>query len=262
MKADILDQLKRPGALRIEFQPIVSLYGGGIELYALEALARGPKGTNLESAELMFEYARRKGSEMQIDLICIAHALAAAATLPGKPVISINVHGSTLCGIRGFAQRLIASAEAFGIEPGQIMLEIVEHRGRWKMGELRNSLMELRRAGVRIAVDDLGSGASNYRMVIDCAPDHLKIDRYVVAGCASDPIRVSVLRSIVALARECDAVPIAEGIENAEDLDVVRDLGIDKVQGWLYSRSMPPRETAESAFLAHSEFRKQTKDQN
>jgi len=247
----ILDELRLPGALRIEFQPIFRLdgeQGERRELYALEALTRGPRGTSMERPDVLFEYARRKGEETQIDLLCIAAALAEAAALPHAPLISINIHASTLGNTPRFTNRLLTTAAAFGIGPERLMLEILEHRAGWAE-TTQTTLDELRAAGVLIALDDLGVGASNYHMLIDCRPDHLKIDRYIVAGCSRDRYRMAVLQSIVLLGRASDATPIAEGVEDVEDLHALRSLGIDCVQGWLYARSMPASELAFTPFL-------------
>jgi len=241
---NVLDQLRAPGAIRVEFQPIVSVNGSGTNLYAYEALARGPRNTSMERPDVLFEFARRKSVEAEIDLLCIREVLAAAATLPGQPSISINLHGSTLTNVTTFADTFIHLAGSYGIGPERLMLEIVEHRAPWSMDILRATLDELRAAGVRIALDDLGVAASNYRMIVDCRPDHLKIDRYIVSGCSIDPYRLAVLRSIVTLAQSCAAIPIAEGVEEQQDLDTILDLGIDKVQGWIFGRSKPASEIA------------------
>lgn len=243
----MIDQLSAPGAIRIEFQPILTVDASGTALYAYEALARGPRNTSMERPDVMFEYARRKSVEAQIDLICIGEVLAASAMLPGKPSISINLHGSTMTNVDNFAETFVAMAAAHGIAPERLMLEIVEHRAPWSMDILRATLEELRGSGIRIALDDLGVAASNYRMIVDCRPDHLKIDRYIVSGCSDDPYRQAVLRSIVTLAESCNAVPIAEGVEEQSDLDAILDLGIDKVQGWIYGPSLPASEIANSA---------------
>ena len=245
----MLDELLAPGAIRIEFQPIVTVTDDGVELYALEALARGPRGTNVEQPNILFDYARRKGEEARIDLLCIAQVLAAASTLPGKPLITINIHGSTLSSEPDFAARFLRSASALGITADRVMLEIVEHRAPWAIAALQATLQALREAGVRIALDDLGVGASNYHLFVDCRPDHIKIDRYLVRGCTGDPYRIAVLRSIVALADSCGATPIAEGVETQDDLDTVRELGIRHMQGWMFSHSLPPAEMAASRFL-------------
>lgn len=248
----MIDQLVVPGAIRIEFQPIVTVSDTGVELYALEALARGPRGTSMEQPNVMFEYARRKGEETRIDLICIAQALASAATLPGAPHITINVHGSTLSHEPEFAAKFLASAQAYEIDPRRLMFEIVEHRAPWEIDALRASLDELREAGVRIALDDLGVGASNYHLFVDCRPDHLKIDRYIVQGCHRDAYRIAVLRSIVELAAACGATPIAEGIEFQDDLVTARELGINHMQGWLFAPSLRAAQIAESPLLRKS----------
>ncbi len=245
----LLDELRQPGAVRIEFQPIIALRDGEAKLYALEALTRGPRGTSLERADVLFEYARRKGEEARVDLICVAEILAAASTLPGEPSISINIHGSTLSDAPQFAERFLFAAESFGIDPQRLMLEIVEHRAPWTMERFRATLRSLRRAGVRIAVDDLGVGASNFRMIVDCRPDHLKVDRYIVHGCAKDRYRYAVLKSIVTLADACGAAPIAEGVEDKDDLALITDLGINLLQGWLFAKSMLPAELAQSSYL-------------
>jgi len=248
----LIDTLKRPGAIRMEFQPMVCIRNGGPRLYALEALARGPRGSSVERPDVLFEYARRKGEESQVDSLCIAEALASGASLPGKPRISINVHGSTLGNIPHFAEHFLDAAESYEIAPERLMLEIVEHRAPWIMDNFQSTLGTLRDAGVRIAVDDLGVGASNFRMIVDCRPDHLKIDRYIVHGCSRDSVRAAVIASIVSLADAIGATPIVEGIEHDDDLEVVASLGINIVQGFLFAPAMPPSELAQTAYLESS----------
>ena len=245
----LIDRLRQPKAIRMEFQPIVRVTPARFELYALEALARGPEGSSVARPDILFEYARRKGEESAVDLICVAEALSASAVIPQRPMLSINIHGATLANVDKVADQLLEAAATYGIAPGQLMLEIVEHRASWAIETFRATLETLRDAGVRIAVDDLGAGASNYRMIVDCRPDHLKVDRHVVHGCSRDPWRRAVLQSIVTLANACDATPIAEGIEDTADLDVLLDLGINTVQGWLFARSLSADELANSALF-------------
>lgn len=228
---------------------MLTIANGEPKLYALEALARGPVGSSIERPDILFEYARRKGEESQLDCLCIAQAIKLTAQLPGAPPVSINVHGSTLSKCDGFVERFLGAADAYGIAPERLMLEIVEHRAPWVMESFQSTLGALRDAGVRIAVDDLGVGASNFRMIVDCRPDHLKVDRYIVNGCTTDPMRAAVIASIVSLADSIGASPIAEGIEEESDLEVVRSLGVPIVQGWLFAPAMPVDVLAQSAYL-------------
>jgi EAL domain-containing protein (putative c-di-GMP-specific phosphodiesterase class I) len=248
MKRTLLDQLVEPGVISVEFQPILDVSDGRTSLYAFEALARGPAGSSLARPDVLFEYARRRGEESRLDLVVIREVFAAARMLVCEPCISINIHGSTLSNIEDFAEKFIVSAQAHGIDPKRLMLEIVEHRAPWTLETFRGTLDQLRSAGVRIAVDDLGIAASNFRMIVDCRPDHLKVDRYIVNGASHDRFRAAVLESIVTLANACDAAPIAEGIETADDLALVTRLGIHIVQGWYYAPSMPAHLAADWAF--------------
>jgi EAL domain-containing protein (putative c-di-GMP-specific phosphodiesterase class I) len=240
----MMDELCQPGAIRMEFQPIVKLGPDGARLYMAEALARGPANTSFARPDVMFEYARRKNEEAAIDMICIAEAFASATLLPAGTHISINVHGSTIGTVPRFASRLVEGAAAFGIGPERLMLEIIEHRGPWPAGSFHKALHELREAGVRLALDDLGAGSSNYQLFIVCRPDHIKIDRSLVQGSSQDRYRRAVLESIVTLSRACGATAIAEGIESLDDLATVRLFGIECVQGWLFAQSMPASELA------------------
>ena len=246
----VLDRLQESGAIRVEFQPIVKVRPDHVELYAVEALARGPRGTSMERPEVMFEYARRKGVESDIDLICITEAFEAYTRLPTRPLLSINVHGATLASVDHFSDRVLSAAKAYGIAPDHLMFEVLEYRAPWAIETFLSTLDLLRDAGVRIAVDDLGVGASNYQMIVDCHPDVLKIDRHVVNGCSGDRWRRAVLESIATLGRSCGATPIAEGVETAADLQMLLDVGIDTVQGWLYARSMPPEELAHNPLFS------------
>jgi EAL domain-containing protein (putative c-di-GMP-specific phosphodiesterase class I) len=169
--------------------------------------------------------------------------------LPESPILSINVHGATLASVDHFSDRILSAAKAYGIAPGNLMFEVLEYRAPWAIETFLTTLDLLRGAGVRIAVDDLGVGASNYQMIVDCHPDYLKIDRHVVQGCSGDRWRRAVLESIATLSRACGAMPIAEGVETNADLETLLDLGINTVQGWLYARSMPPEELAHSRFF-------------
>ncbi len=254
----VLQRLRQPGAIRVEFQPVVRVLRDSLEIYAYEALSRGPRGTSMERPAVMFEFARRKGAEIEIDLLCIAEALAAATALPGRELISLNVHGATLAGTPDFVDRLLSRAMSFGILPDRLMLEIVEHRAPWIADDFRATLDELRAAGVRIAVDDLGVAASNFQLIVDCQPDHVKVDRYLIDGCSTGPWRRASLASIVTLARACDATVIAEGVEKVADLETLLDIGIDIVQGWLYSPSKPAIELAHLSLVPNQRLVKGT----
>ena len=138
---------------------------------------------------MLFEYVRRKRAEAAVDRACVATALADAAHLPAEPRLSLNVHASTLGRDTGFPSFLLDRASDARIDPHRLIVEIVEHSAAPRRAQLPRALTELRDAGVAIALDDVGLGQSNYKMILDVRPDIYKLDRYLVSGAWSDPYR-------------------------------------------------------------------------
>lgn len=250
MSTSLAERLLAPGGLTPVFQPIVRLRRPAPVLHAYECLTRGPEGTNLHAADVLFEYVRAKRLEYPIDLACVETALRAAARLPRTPPLSLNVHGVTLATEEGFDEALARIAAETAIDPSRLTIEIVEHSPALDTRKFRESLARLRALGVSIALDDVGLGQSNYRMMIDVEPEYLKIDRYFVTGCETDPKRRAILESIVDLGRRFGSEAIAEGVERPEELDVLRGLGIQLVQGYLFGRPAPADELAAAGFAA------------
>jgi EAL domain-containing protein (putative c-di-GMP-specific phosphodiesterase class I) len=244
----ILDAILNPGGLSVKFQPILEVRGDGRRLHGVEALVRGPRGTNVEDAGVLFEYVRRKRQEAVVDRACVRVALEAASRLPVELTVAINVHASTLGQDHEFVSYLAEEADARHIALSRLTVEMVEHAPLWDGTScLLDALDTLRHIGVRIALDDVGLGYSNYRMVIECRPDYFKVDRYLVKGARTDFYRQAVLESVRDLARKFGARVVAEGIEEASELEAVMAAGIDLVQGYLFFPAMSATEVPTSA---------------
>ena len=234
-----MDSIVRPGALAVRFQPVFHTADGGPHVHYFEALIRGPQGTSVEAPEVLFEYARRKGCSAVVDAACVRAALFEARALPANARLGLNVHASTLALDPEFLNVVGDTASASGIDPARLVLEVVDHAPPWDVAGFRNGLDGLRAIGARIALDDIGLGQSNYRMILECRPDYFKVDGYFVRGAASDFYRQAVLGSVAQLARPFGAQVVAEGVESVDDLRAVRAAGIDLVQGWLLGAAQP-----------------------
>jgi EAL domain-containing protein (putative c-di-GMP-specific phosphodiesterase class I) len=243
------NRILEPDGLTTVFQPIFRIAGGERVPYALEALTRGPRGTNIERSDVLFEYVRRKHRESEIDLLSMAAALREAATLPDVPALSLNVHAATLEREPRLAARLAELAAEQGFPLDRLIIEIVEHAPPWSGPQLLTGLGELRDLGVRIALDDVGLGQSNFRMILDCRPDLLKIDRHFVTGSYADPHRRAVLESVAELAVRLGGEAVAEGIEDERELAAVAEIGIDLVQGFLLCTPRTSLSLRERGFL-------------
>lgn len=244
MSGSMLDQLLAPGGLRCYAQPIVWVGGAACAVASVECLSRGPRGTPFESPGVLFDYARRKVAESAVDRVAVATALAGARSLPGVLGIAVNVHASTLGRDALFVDFLSETARQHDIDFSRLTVEVVEHSPVWNATAFLHSLHRLRQLKIRVALDDVGTGQSNYRMILDAEPDCFKIDSYLVQGAHADYKRRSMLTSIVQLARDLGSSVVAEGVEMAADLEVVADLGISLIQGYIFSRPLPVAELA------------------
>lgn len=244
-----LDTILDPGSLSVVFQPIFEVGVGVPQLYALECLIRGPRDGNLERPVVLFEYVRRKRAEAAVDRACIETALAAAGTLPVCPRLSLNVHASTLGRDVGFPVFLLDRASVAGIPARTLVVEIVEHSPPLDVPSFRKALAALREAGVAIALDDVGLGQSNYKMILDVRPEIYKLDRYLVSGAWSDPYRQVILDSLARMVRRLEARAVAEGVETSRELVAVEAAGIDLIQGFLYSQPLTRPDLLAAGYL-------------
>lgn len=235
----ITDRLAEPGALRTLFQPIFRLNALS-EPSGYEALTRGPAGSTMESAAVLFEFVRLKGLEAEFDRRCVEAALVAARCLPSGAMLALNVHAATLERDAEFVTFLIDRAARSEIAVARLTLEIVERVPIHLGPRLRGAIDRLRGTGATIALDDFGSGQANFRLLLELRPESLKVDRYLVHGCHSDAARCAVLRAVADLAAGIGATTVAEGIENLEDLVMVTGLGLEHAQGFLLGAPREP----------------------
>ena len=242
----LIDRILERGSLSVHFQPVLDMQAPRPEPHYLEALIRGPRGTIAEAPSILFEYARKKNKEALVDRTCVEAILDAALCVPAHMRIGINVHASSLAMDGGFVDFLGALLEVRGISPQRLIVEIVEHAPPWDVVSFRAALVGLRRLGVRIALDDVGLGHSNYMMICECRPDYLKVDRYFVTGCHRDFHRRAVLASIEQLAGPFGARVVAEGVEDPAEMETLKRIGISLVQGFLFGQPAPVAEMMSS----------------
>lgn len=234
-----LNRLLQPGAITPVYQPVFRVAPNGTAVIeAMECLSRGPKGTNFETAEVLFEYVRLKREESLVDRACIAAALRGASGLPPSLRLGVNVHASTLGRDHGFIGFLQSTAAATGIDMRRIVVEVVEHAPPWDGISFQSTIQQLREMGTLIALDDVGLGQSNFKMILDVRPHYLKLDRYFVLGCSKDRHRRAVISSLRMLARDFEADVVAEGVENDEDSSTLLGLGISLMQGFHYAEPL------------------------
>ncbi|WP_245879633.1 putative bifunctional diguanylate cyclase/phosphodiesterase [Zobellella endophytica] len=233
--------------LVLHYQPIFHLGTGRIE--SLEALLRW------QSPEF--------GRVCPLELIAVAehHGLARALNewvlyracrqlrqwqLAGFGWLKINVNISPSIFMRGELAEAVGKALLVtGVGADALVLEITEDTSLWDTAGSIDTLHELRRLGVEIALDDFGTGYSSFSHLRQLPVNKLKIDKSFVADLSTDGRAVSLVKTIIDLARSLEMSVTAEGIEQAEQQQRLQQLGCELGQGYLLARPMPAEEVAD-----------------
>lgn len=220
--------------LSVVFQPIVELAGPRLVLHGVESLSRACVNGIALPADALFASVREQGAETVVDRWCIANALSKAGGFPPSLKLSFNVHASTLASDETFPEFIRVRADECQIQMTRLVAEIIEHTPPFRVRSLFRALDRLRSLGVSIALDDVGSGDSNFRKIVDCRPDYFKIDRYLVTDAHLDRYRHAVLESLARLAERLHARVVAEGVEDYLETQALLATGIDLAQGYFF----------------------------
>ncbi len=129
--------------------------------------------------------------------------------------------------------RLEAWVQASGLTPHRVVLEVTE-REMTDPSRFYTEVSRLRQAGFRFAVDDVGTGYSNFSLLADLVPEFFKLDLDFVRLTRVRPVRQLLVEALVRFASQIGAMVVAEGIESVEDAEVFRLLGVELGQGFLY----------------------------
>ena len=216
--------------LNIALQPIVDL--DSRKVVGAEALARftDERGERMPTEETFLD-AHALGLGVQLELAIVELALRNQERLPRGMYLALNVSPALLAD--GELESLVARGE-HGDRP--LVVELTEHQAVEDYGLLGEALERLRGLGVRVAVDDVGSGFASFRHVTRVNPEILKLDRSLVCGIDEDPVRQSLASAIVAFARDVGAIVVSEGIESENELSCLMDLAIGCGQGFYLAR--------------------------
>lgn len=221
-----LDEVLATRALRIARQPVMRLADRTI--VGWEALSRFPERHGA-STDAWFAQAARAGRSEELELAAVHAALAGLETLPGDVYLAVNVSPGTACG-DALAQALEA------VDPRRLVLEITEHTPVEDYAGLAQRLLAYQERGVRIAIDDAGAGFCSLRHVLTLAPDIIKLDLSLVRGVDRRPRVQALVAALCTFAGGTGAALVAEGIETAEELATLQQLGVPYGQGYYLGR--------------------------
>ncbi len=230
-----IDRALQPGSLAMVFQPVQDLSTGRI--VGVEALSRfycEPQ----RSPDQWFDEAERLGRGVELELAAVEAALSRFGELPSHYFLAINASPTTAATAE-LAEMLAQ------VESDRVVLELTEHTKVDDYEGLIAALDNLREMGVRIAVDDAGAGYSGLQHLLQIRPDVLKLDTTLTREIDRDRVRQALTAALVRFAHETGATIIAEGIESADELHSLQELGIPWGQGFHLGRpaELPRRPT-------------------
>jgi diguanylate cyclase (GGDEF)-like protein/PAS domain S-box-containing protein len=227
--------------LQLHYQPVVNADGA---ILSAEALIRWPHPeSGMLSPAVFLPVAERGGLMRELDRWVLRTALREARdwmAWDGRPIaVAVNLADP---GDSDFVATVATAVAESGLPWERLVLELVETTLVELPSATRQAMGELVERGVRFAVDDFGTGYSSLARLKDLPAQIIKLDRRFVSGVGGDAADFAVVRAVVDMARAMGRVCVAEGVETAAQLEILRGLGVDAYQGWLFSRAVPAPE--------------------
>ncbi|MBV1703242.1 MAG: bifunctional diguanylate cyclase/phosphodiesterase, partial [Hyphomicrobiales bacterium] len=241
LRRDILDGVERAlerGEFELYYQPIIDLSDMAVTKF--EALIRWNHPSRGLIPPLEFiPILEETGAIIDVGAWVIETACAHLASCPENIVISVN------CSPKQFQADTLSTIvmralKNHALDPKRLMIEITESLMLDENVATLRNFVELHKIGVILSIDDFGTGFSALRYLTRYRVHNIKIDRSFISDPSGErKSDASVVRAIVALARSMDMTVIAEGVETKKQLEFVRDVGCDFVQGYLFGKPAP-----------------------
>ena len=232
------------GQLALVYQPLFNLEP--YRLIGFEALARWmhPERGSISPA-VFIALAEESGHIEALTAWVIDQAAGQLAQWQAEhPALAsqdlgmhVNISGRDLTSA-ALVPQVRAALQRHALAPRQLTLEITETTLMGKLTTVLDTVHTLREVGVKFSIDDFGTGYSSLAYLSTLPIDSLKIDRTFVSGMTDKPQNVEIVRAVRTLGRSLGKTIIAEGIETAEQLSMLKEIGVDVGQGYLLSRPL------------------------
>lgn len=218
------------------FQPIVDARSQ--ETIGFEALLRGlEKDGSLLSPGHMFDTAADANIMFQLDLAARRSAVENASKLDiGNRWLFVNFNPTSVYDPSYCLRTTVSACEQLGPDPGSIVFEVTETEKVSDMTHLKGILAFYRKAGFRVALDDVGAGYAGLNTLQRLEPDVIKIDRDLIIGIDKSDLSQTIVQHLVEIGRTQGITVLAEGIETQAELDIVTGFGVDLLQGFHFGR--------------------------
>ncbi|HHX01224.1 MAG TPA: phosphodiesterase [Firmicutes bacterium] len=229
------------GILHLAYQPQVDLKHNRIIGFEALARMRSPSFGTVPPTEFI-SIAERQNLIVPLGYWVLETACQFACRLVGEGypdlTVAVNISGIQFAQA-DFVERVIEIVDQTGISPKNLELEITESILIEGLADTQERLVELRRAGITIAVDDFGTGYSSFSRLGDLPIDAIKIDKHFIDRILKEKDQKLIIREIIAMCHKLGLIVVAEGVEQEKQLEYLRESGCDIMQGYLFSKALP-----------------------
>ncbi|MDD5167719.1 MAG: EAL domain-containing protein [Syntrophales bacterium] len=221
----------------VEFQSILSARNHSIS--GFEGLIRGKdRDGSLIPPIFLFDAAGEHGLTLELDRLCREKVLAAFGTIhhfQKNSLLFLNLETSFLSSKVVGSGYLLDQVTRHKIPPANIVIEIVESKTP-DTGALVRFVNNYRECGLNIALDDVGTGHSNFDRISLLRPNIIKVDRSIISGIATNYFKQEIFKSLTNLSKSIGSLTLAEGVETQEEVIHGIEYGADLMQGFFFSR--------------------------
>ncbi|HAE23426.1 MAG TPA: hypothetical protein DCG47_14065 [Spirochaetaceae bacterium] len=242
--------------IQVHYQPIIRVRDGFIE--GFEALARWKHPLQGDiSPDSFIGLAEETGLIQKLGRLVLSNACAQASlwcrTNTKQLRMAVNISAMQL-ERDDFTQLILEALSGAGLAPENLTVEITESVLLSKLVDAGAALATLKALGVDVSVDDFGTGYSSLTYIKDLPVDSLKIDRQFVQDMARSSVAREIVNSTIAMAHRMHLRVVAEGVESADQFYLLRSMGCDSAQGYLFGRALPAADI-EGRYLCRSGLR-------
>ncbi|WP_137168920.1 EAL domain-containing protein [Marinomonas sp. FW-1] len=226
---DDIFEIIRNKQLSIVFQPIYDLKTKSIT--GFECLSRF-QTKPYYSPDYWFNKANASGVGEVLELFAIEEAINLLSAIPEQYYITLNVSPKHLTS--SYLQAMLDKAPLH-----RIVMEVTERESIPDYKAFRNSIQSFRERGMRLAVDDAGAGFASFQHILELQADIIKLDRSLIANLNSDQRKRALVAALIGFAKETKSKVLGEGVETLAELEVLQELGAQKIQGYFFCHPLP-----------------------
>lgn len=224
-----IESVLEPEAFTMVYQPIVDLVAN--QIIGFEALTRF-WSRPIRSPDVWFGEAAEVGLSEALEMAAIAKALTGLKQLPEDVYLSLNVSPDNI--LNGAIDRTLGDMPLH-----RVVLEVTEHVAIPDYAQFDGCLAPLRDRGLRLAIDDAGAGYASFLHILKLKPEIIKLDIGLIRDIDTDLNRRAFTAALVGFAQETGSKIVAEGVETAAEMATLRQLRVNKAQGYLLGHPRP-----------------------